>query len=75
MEKRIRQWEFLKIRVFDDYDAQETARIMKEDGWKVVTLNLNPIVLKRKDGKNIIKQPDKKNEPDPSGRLGDQLYV
>jgi len=75
VEKRIRQWEFLKIRVFDDYDAEKTAEIMKEDGWEVVTLNLNPIVLKRKDGKNTVKQPDKKNEPDPTGRLGDQLYV
>jgi len=38
-KKRIRQWEFLKIRVFDDYDAQKTAEIMKEDGWEIITLN------------------------------------
>ena len=32
-------WDFTKFDVEDDQDADETADMMEDDGWKVVTLD------------------------------------
>ena len=71
----IRQWEFLKMHVVGDEDAEASAEWMGADGWEVITLRLNPIVFKRADGKTLVAWPEPPVEPDPEARVGDHIYV
>lgn len=70
----VRQWEFLKVDVRDDLDAERTVEIMEPAGWVPVCLSKNPIVLKRKDGQQFIQQPRRNYyiEHDETVSIGDK---
>jgi len=71
----VRKWEFVKIRVWDDGDAEHSAVLMEDEGWKYICCRDGLSVMKRRDGKTKIKLPDLPKEPDSSARLGDLIYV